>query len=134
MGTPKPIPQELQAHILPFDWDVCKVWFLPTLPEQIKRSELDYLLDLKLWSSIPNAGMLFDISPRSVIESPAASPHQYQRIQQADTSFPIDMLSFRNRRWILDGVHRLAKLCIIDSEWVALRLHSETLIAAIRTN
>jgi hypothetical protein len=30
-------------------------------------------------------------------------------------------------------VHRLAKHYIIHSEWVALRLHSETRIAAIRT-
>ena len=130
----KSIPPELVSHILPFNWDVRNVWSLPTPAQQIKRSELDYLLDLKLWSSVPKAGMLFDISPRSIIADPASCPHQYQRLQQADISFPIDMLYYQGRSCILDGVHRLAKLHLMHSEWVALRLHSEAIIDAIRTD
>jgi hypothetical protein len=130
----KSIPPELVSHILPFNWNVRNVWSLPTPAQQIKRSELDYLLDLKLWSSVPKAGMLFDISPRSVIANPAHFPHQYQRVQRADISFPIDMMDYRGQRWILDGVHRLAKLYLMHSEWVALRLHSEAIIDEIRTD
>lgn len=77
--------------------------------------------------------MLFDISPRDIIESPAHCPHQYQRLQQADTSFAIDMLAYEGQHWILDSVHRLAKLHLMHSEWVALRLHSESIIDDIRT-
>lgn len=130
----KSIPLDLVSHILPFNWDVRSVWSRPGSTQKIKRSELDYLLDLNLWSSVPAAGMLFDVSPCRVMANPAHFPHQYQRVQRADISFPIDMLDYQGQRWILDGVHRLAKLYLMHSEWVALRLHSEAIIDEIRTD
>ncbi len=58
-------------------------------------------------------------------ESAALCLHQDQRVQRADTPIPIDMSCYNDRHWILDGVHRLAKLHLMRSEWVALRLDSE---------
>jgi hypothetical protein len=77
--------------------------------------------------------MLFDLLPREVITFPQKSPHQYRRILAADTGFPIDLLSFRGRQWILDGVHRLAKLALIGGEVVCVRCHPEAIIAKITT-
>jgi hypothetical protein len=127
----KSLPDILTNHILPFDWDVRLVW--QESVEVVIRPLVDfaYLLDLPLWSSVPNQGMLFDISPRKVIDHPQRSPHQYERIQKADTDFPIDLLRYQEREWILDGVHRLAKLFIIGAESARVRVHSDGIISRI---
>lgn len=126
------VPQALRHHILPFDWDVRRVWRLDTPARPIPRAELDYLLDLPLWSSKPKSGMLFDLAPRAVLEDARAAPHQYRRVCEADTSYPIDMLEFDGARWILDGVHRLARLYLEGAEVVSLRLHPAEVVPLIR--
>ncbi len=127
----KHIPEILKDHILPFDWDVTKVWNLQGTVEMFSRARFDYLLDLPLWSSVPGKGMLFDISPSTVIQNPAASPHQAKRLAAADTSYPLDFLLHHDRPWILDGVHRLAKLYIEQAEIIQVRFHSSESIATI---
>jgi hypothetical protein len=71
----KYVPSVLAEHILPFNWDVRKLWNLEAEISLQPRSDFDYLLDLPLWSSVPDQGMLFDISPREVIVCPERSPH-----------------------------------------------------------
>ncbi len=124
----KNVPSVLANHILPFNWDVRKLWNLEAEISLQPRSDFDYLLDLPLWSSVPNQGMLFDISPREVIACPERSPHQYHRIKHADISFPIDLLIYREQPWILDGVHRLTRIFQFGSEFVRVRFHSEAVI------
>ena len=129
----KRIPDVLKYHILPFDWDVKSVWALESQVIEEKRSKLDYLLHLPLWSSIPNKGMLFDITPIEVITDPRRSPHQTERIEKTDESYPIDMLHFEGKLWILDGVHRLAKLFRSDTDLVRLRVHPDSVIEKIKS-
>jgi hypothetical protein len=128
----KVLPDILADHILPFDWDVRRVW---TQEEaEVSRwpiADLAYLLDLPLWSSVPGRGMLFDISPREVLASPDRSPHQLLRVLQADVAFPIDLLRYQERHRILDGVHRLAKLALGGEHFVNVRVHSEAIIPRI---
>ncbi len=128
----KQIPDILRSHILPFDWDVTSVWSLQSQVIEENRSKFDYLLHLPLWSSVPNKGMLFDISPIEVITEPMRSPHQIERIEKSDESYPIDMLRFEEKLWILDGVHRLAKLYRSDAKLVRLRIHPESVIEIIK--
>jgi hypothetical protein len=129
----KAIPAHLAEHVLPFNWDVRRVWEQTAEASVLPRVDFDYLLNLSLWSSVPSRGMLFDISPREVIAFPQKSPHQYRRILEAKIEFPIDLLSYRGRQWILDGVHRLAKLALIGGEVVSVRCHPETIISKITT-
>ena len=127
----KVIPAILADHILAFNWDVRRVWEQKAEASVLPLMDFDYLLNLPLWSSVPNQGMLFDISPREVIASPQRSPHQYRRILDADIKFPIDLISYRGRKWILDGVHRLAKLSLMGKTVVSIRLHDEAIISEI---
>lgn len=131
---PKLIPVGLKDHILPFHWDVRLVWGLRAPITILPRADLDYLLDLRLWSAIPRAGLTFDISPKAAIQNPQASPHQYQRVLDADPAFPIDVLHFENRHWILDGVHRLAKLYLLNHGAVSVRIHSHEVIPIIEVS
>jgi hypothetical protein len=127
----KVLPDILADHILPFDWDVRRVWTQEAVVSRWPIADLAYLLDLPLWSSVPGRGMLFDISPREVLASLERSPHQHLRVLQADVAFPIDLLRYQERHWILDGVHRLAKLALVGEHFVNVRIHSEAIIPRI---
>ena len=120
-------------HILPFNWDVTKVWSLPATINQAPIQDFTYLLELPLWSSAHGQGMLFDTRPMDVLNHPERFPHQTQRIQQAETGHPIEMIMYQNRKWILDGVHRIAKLYGQEATQVAVRTHTEDIVPLIRT-
>ncbi|MCK5829863.1 MAG: hypothetical protein KAH20_06130 [Methylococcales bacterium] len=128
----KSIPIELQEHILPFNWDVTLVWALSTPTQEVYREEFDYFLTLPLWSSTPNFGMLFDVSPIEVIKSPDRFPHEYRRILQADTKFPIELLEYNHKNWILDGVHRLVKMYLKDNKIINIRIHPSDVIPRVK--
>jgi len=129
--VPKIVPEILRDHILPFNWDVRKVWALEAEILHIPHAEFAYLLELPLWSSVPNQGLLFDICPIEVIRNPDASIYQTQRLHQVDLIYPIDILRFQGRPWVLDGVHRIAKHFILNSFTLPARFHDEKIIPAI---
>jgi hypothetical protein len=131
MLTIKTIPECLKNHILPFNWDVQKVWNLAVPTINCFRTEFDYLLELPLWSSIPGKGMLFDISPIEVIEKPVISPYQSQRLNAARLEYPLDFLIFEGNKWILDGVHRLAKHRLLNNDIIEVRFHNESSISIV---
>lgn len=127
----KPIPPELANHILPFNWDVRLVWQQEAEVSQRLLLEFEYLLDLPLWSSRPKMGMLFDIAPRTVMAFPEKAPHQTQRIHEARIDFPIDLLRYQGREWVLDGVHRIARLSLMGVDTIRVRIHDEAAIPRI---
>jgi hypothetical protein len=128
----KIIPPNLENHILPFNWDVRKVWTLPTQVTSQKILDFEYLLDLPLWSSVKGSGMLFNLSPNEVIQDPSISPYQAERISVADISFPLDFLMYQRRTWVLDGVHRLAKHKLIGNSVFEVRFHDESTVSEIK--
>lgn len=131
-NMPKIVPDILKDHILPFDWDVRKVWELKADVIEVPTSEFVYLLKLPLWSSAPQQGLLFDICPMDVIDDPHASIYQAQRLQKTELRYPIDVLTLQGKRWILDGVHRIAKNFTLNKSILAVRLHDESVIPTIR--
>jgi len=127
----KRIPPELTDHILPFNWDVHLVWQQEADVTQRNLTEFEHLFDLPLWSSRPNMGMLFDIAPRTVMEFPERAPHQTQRIHEVRIEFPIDLIRYQGREWVLDGVHRIARLSLMGMDTIRVRVHDETVIPRI---
>ncbi|MCB4358824.1 hypothetical protein [Quatrionicoccus australiensis] len=119
----KHLPEVLKPHILPFDWDVRRVWMLEAATHRIKCSEFAYLLELPLWSSCAGQGMLFDTCPGDVIRDRALSPYQTRRLEEVDLMYPVDVLLLDNRRWILDGVHRIARHFQLKHPEIPVRFH-----------
>ena len=128
----KNIPEHLLAAILPFNWNLKKVWALPCESQLYPRSDFDYLLSLAFWSSVQNQGMLYDISPLNVLMESEKAPHQYKRIMDANIEYPLDILNYQGQLWILDGLHRLAQLYLLDVKTVAVRVHPEHVIPWIK--
>lgn len=131
---PKLIHPILIDHILPFYWDVQRVWALEAPIQQIPCSEFVYLLALPLWSSVKGHGMLFDTCPIDVIRDPGLSAYQTERLNRVNLDYPVDVLLMDGRRWILDGVHRITKHIMLDNPTLPVRFHSERAISAIRQN
>lgn len=128
----KCVPKQLEAHILPFNWHVERVWALSCPVIDTPFVKWQHLLDLPLWSSRMGQGLLFDISPRSVLADPQLAPHHFTRIERADTDYPIDTLVYGDQEWILDGVHRLAKLSGQGCNQIRVRRHPQTIVGQIQ--
>lgn len=131
---PKAIPEILKNHILPFNWDVRKVWAIEAEVVQVPCSEFTYLLELPLWSSVPKRGLLFNVRPIEVIRDPSVSTYQARRLDQTELEYPIDILLMQDRRWVLDGVHRIAKHFILKHSTIPIRYHNENFISEIKSN
>lgn len=130
--VPKIVPDFLKDHILTFNWDVRKVWVLEADVVYVPFSEFAYLLELPLWSSVPKQGLLFDTCPLDVIRDPKVSSYQAQRLRETELRYPIDVLVANEKRWILDGVHRIAKHFVLNSSVLAVRFHDKSIIPTIK--
>lgn len=130
----KVVPEALIDHILPFNWDVQKVWALEAQVYQVPCTDFVYLLKLPLWSSVKNQGLLFDLCPLDVIRNASSSSYQSQRLNEVKLEYPVDVLIFQNKRWVLDGVHRIAKHFMLNSSTLPARFHDETIIPVIKVN
>jgi hypothetical protein len=126
-----PLPSHLQGVFFEFIWDTQKVWQLPTAPSLVPLSELAWLLDLTVWTTVPREPR-FDLAPSTVLAHPERFSARWQRIQSVDLSFALEMFRNANGQWvILDGYHRLAKHHLSRSINVPVRLHSDECKIAI---
>ncbi|MPW31630.1 hypothetical protein F9L16_21885 [Agarivorans sp. B2Z047] len=130
----KYIPKELEGFILPFNWDVKKVWELSALIEDVELSEFEFMFDLPFWSSRPNAGMLFDISPNEALENLNCYSHQKKRVEKADIQYPMDFIFENGTYYILDGLHRLVRHKLMGNKIVEVRRHKLEIRTKIQDN
>jgi len=130
----KYIPEVLKEFMLPFNWDVRKVWMQEADIEEIMLSELEFMFELPYWSSKPNSGMLFDITLNQVLDDLAKYPHQTERVENADIQYPIEFIFENGTYYILDGLHRLARHKLLDKKTVKVRKHKLEICANIQVN
>jgi len=78
-----------------YTYDVKKMWKLATNIKPVKISELEFLLDEKIWD---------DDIPRNVLKK-KSGPH-WERIEKANLNYPILL---HPTGWIIDGFHRFCK-------------------------
>ena len=103
---PKQLPSIVEKYWYAFDWDVEAIWALDLPVERFPIRRLEWHLDLPAW---PFEGKGYVLTPRDVLKSPYRYAEEYQRMQRASLIFPLDIIWFRGRWLILDGVHRLLK-------------------------
>ncbi len=90
------------------NWEEEKLWALPLPVTSIDISELLWHLDCPWWES--DSGERYTVTPRDVIELAPGTSTERAKVQQADTSYPIDIFYNKDKWLILDGIHRLVKL------------------------
>lgn len=123
-------PQIIQDVGFDFSWDESKVWQLDLPTEEMPIDELTWHFDIPFLWSKPDG--FYDINPRWVLEQPEKYPEEYQRTMQSDTTYPIDIMSWRGKWLILDGLHRLMKQSLEAKQTVKVRKIPESAIDKIK--
>ena len=103
------VPDSLRHVYFDFHWSQEKLWALETEKSELAMAELEWALGLPIWASDPPE-KIFDLAPRQVLENPEKFPGHWKRIREADTSFPIHVMLWKNKWLIMDGFHRLLRL------------------------
>lgn len=123
------IPAEILKYGFEFEIEVSKVWALetPTLDFPIK--DLLWHLNITPWD---HDGKPLTIGPKEVMDSPELYPEHFEKIKNADLSYPID-ISYNNGKWVIvDGLHRLCFTVIsganAECDKVKVRIHSREAI------
>ena len=103
----KKFPAEMSEYFASA-WSNRELWHLQLQADALPIQQLEWHLNYPFWSSEPPAP-LFDLRPRTVLESPQEFPRRWERVLKADTQFPILVARFGELIVILDGHHRLVK-------------------------
>lgn len=115
----KELPQIIVDVGFDFRWDEKKVWALDVPVEEMPIGELTWHFDVPFIWSKPDG--FYDINPREVIDHPELHVEEYERTMRADIRHPIDIMFWKKRWLILDGLHRLMKQVIEGKDEVLVR-------------
>ncbi len=119
------LPEKLKDVYVDFHWSQNKLWALEIETTQLKVSEVDWILDFPIWYMSPNP------IPRDIMHNPNLDVAHWERITNADLSFPIHVLQWKGRLLVLDGIHRLIKAKNLGELLINSKLIKEENIAEI---
>lgn len=104
------LPEIIKEVGFNFSWDEQKVWELDVPVEEMPINELTWHFDVPFIWSKPDG--YYDVKPSEVLEHPQLHAEEYMRTMHSDTDYPIDIMYWKQRWLILDGLHRLMKQAI----------------------
>ena len=125
----KQLPKIIEEVGFDFDWDEKKVWALDLPTEDMNINELAWHFDIPFLWTKPDG--YYDLKPREVLANPDSYKDEYERTMQADLLHPIDVMDWRGRWLILDGLHRLMKASANGHSKVSVRRVPQSLIPKI---
>lgn len=115
-----PLPDILNIW---FQIDEPKLWAIDIPIEEVPISEIEYNLDIpyleKEWTNDRN------LTPRMLIENFDKEYHHKAVVNKADLNHPIEVYFHKDKRIILDGVHRFTKAVILWYKAIKLRRISD---------
>ncbi|GAA2812965.1 hypothetical protein [Kribbella solani] len=109
------MPETLREVFPPYRWQLAKLWELDLKVEPVEIADLVWMFDLPLWQL---DGDRFKVTPHQVAETPMNFRAHYQRVMDADLDFPINLVAYRGRLVVLDGMHRLLKAHFLRRRWI----------------
>lgn len=110
----KQIPKIIKEVGFDFDWEEEKVWKLDLLVEDMPIADLEWHFEIPFWDG-------YTLEPADVLSDPETYKGQYERTMRADLSHPLDIMFWKNRWLLLDGLHRLLKAKILGQTSVKVR-------------
>ena len=108
----------LEETLFDFWWDADRLHALDVPVETIAVADLDWHLERKLWR---HEGVPFAVSPTEVVADPVRFGKHYERALTADLACPLDVMLWRGRWTVMDGVHRLLKARLLGLDVVRVR-------------
>ena len=112
------VPRIIREVGLDISWDERKVWRLDFPVEDMDISELTWHYNIPFWFK---PGGYYDLTPQEVIDDPIQYAEEYNRTLRADIRHPIDVMFWRGRWLILDGLHRLVQQTLQQKQTVKVR-------------
>jgi alpha-ketoglutarate-dependent taurine dioxygenase len=132
LTTQRQLPKIIEEIGFDFHWDEEKVWDLEVSVESMPLTELNWHFDVPFLWTKPDG--FYDLKPSEVIDYPQKYVSEYERTMNADTKYPIDIMHWRGRWVILDGLHRLMKLYIEGIQEVDVRKIPQSAIPRIKSD
>lgn len=114
----KEIPQIIKNVGFDFYWSEEKVWALNIPIEDMEIKKLEWHFDFPFWSTHDG---YYDLKPNQVLNEPMKYQDEFERILKADTKYPLDIMFWKNRWLLLDGLHRLVKSKLKNNKTVKVR-------------
>lgn len=108
------IPKIIKDIGFDFHWSEEKVWKLDIPIEEISINELIWHFDIPFWEH-------YQLKPIDVINNPLKYKDEYKRIMVSDLQYPLDIMYWKKRWLLLDGLHRLTKASILGMKTVHVR-------------
>lgn len=128
MGNKK-LPKIIEQVGFDFHWSEEKVWALDVPVVEMDIQELAWHLDIPFWDT---PGGYYDLTPHQVLEDPEKYKEEFERTMKADLVHPLDIMFWKNRWLLLDGLHRLAKAKQLGLKSVKVRKIPSSAVPEIR--
>jgi len=102
------------------DWDEKKVWTIELPITEIDITKLLWHFDVPYWRN--DSGEEYTVKPWDIIYRSPGVLNEIARMENADTTYPLDIFCYSGKWFILDGVHRLTKLFIKGQTKIKVRI------------
>lgn len=102
------------------NWEEELIWSLDLPVKEINIKDLLWHLDIPYWDN--DGGHRWSVSPRDVINKEIGTMDEQKRVENVDIKYPIELFKNDGKIFILDGLHRLAKLYIKGEKTVKVRI------------
>jgi hypothetical protein len=117
------MPDAVREAFPPTRWQLRKLLALDLKTEPVEVADLSWMFELPLWQL---DGERFKVTPSQVAATPMNFRPHYQRVMNADLEHPINLVAYRGRLVVLDGVHRLLKAHFLRRRWVEATIATAT--------
>lgn len=108
-----------EDYFFPFEWNEKAIWKIDAPVTEIGLSQIDWLLDVD-WFGTDEC----PLTPNEVMEKPELDSYHYERIKNADLSYPIDLgMNLRVNKLVpFDGLHRICKAKMLGMKKIKCRI------------
>ena len=112
-----------------FRWDNKKVWALDVPVSSMDIKDLLWHFDYPFhW----DLGEKYNLTSKEILDNPEKYKSEYERTLKADLKHPIDVMHYKGRWLIVDGLHRLMKAYLLGMKEVQVRKIPEERIDEIK--
>ena len=125
----KVLPKIIEDVGFDFHWSEKKVWALDIAVEEMDISELEWHFDVPFWNT-PDG--YYDLTPNQMLSEPEKYKIEFDRTMSSDLKYPLDIMFWKNRWLLLDGLHRLVKAKQLGMKGVKVRKIPVKSISLIR--
>lgn len=102
------MPYDCFINGFPFPINIEEMWKSEKLVEDLPVEELMWNLEIPWWNADEKSS--YNLTPKDVLKNIDLYKEHKERIEKADTQYPLLLLQTKQNRWVIyDGVHRFLK-------------------------